>query len=191
MKIENRSLKFLFSRLSYMYRTLDEELFFTQKVLLKKRYTNKEIQLYQYFFKKTEIYPENIILINNFFFFFVKNKDYFKAKVSLRDIRSEIGEHKIQIIRLEKTLLKLILSFFPDPYVHDIKLAIEEDIETKIINIGLLSFEERGIAIGRSGDYIKAINQIFEKHVIFEQYATFERYSIPIKIQCKTLGIFE
>lgn len=40
-----------------------------------------------------------------------------------------------------------------------------------------LSFEDRGIAVGRRGDYIKAINEIFKKYVIFENA------EVPIKIK--------
>jgi len=174
-----------------MYSTIEEEFFFTQKVLLKKRYKNRELALHQYFFKKTQINPENIIIIKNFFFFFVRNKDYFKAKLSLREFRNELGDKKVQVIRLEKTLMKLILGFFPDPYVHDIKLLTDHNTGKRIINVELLSFEERGIAIGRSGDYIKAINELFEKHIIFEEYATFERYTVPLRIRCETVGVFE
>jgi hypothetical protein len=172
-----------------MYSSLEEEFFFTQKVLLKKRFTNKELILHQYFFKKTRIYPENIIIIKNLIFFFVKNKDYFKAKLYLREIRGESCVKKIQIIRLERTLIKFLLSFFPDPYIHDIILTTDEYTGTRVINVGLLSFKERGIAIGRSGDYIKAVNEIFKNYAFFEEYATFKRYSIPIRIKCELFNL--
>jgi len=174
-----------------MYRTLEEEFFFTQKVLLKQRYTNAELYLHQYFLKKTKIHPANIIIINNYVFFFINNKEYFKAKIYLRKLRNEMGYKKIQIIRLEKTLLKFILSFFPDPYVHDIKLILDENNRRKIIHVGLLSYKERGIAIGRKGDYIKAINELFKNYITFEEYATFQRYKIPMEIRCGTISIFE
>ena len=134
---------------------------------------------------------EDIVLSMVLEFPFVRNKDYFKAKLSLREFRNELGDKKVQVLRLEKTLMKLILSFFPDPYIHDIKLSTNENTGKRIINVGLLSFKERGIAIGRSGDYIKAINEIIENHVIFEEYATFERYKVPLKIKCETVGVFE
>jgi hypothetical protein len=170
-----------------MYSSLDEELFFTQKVILKKKYQNRELALHKYFWTKTKIFPECVIVIKNFIFFFVSNKDYFKSKIYHREFRQETGKRKVLIIRMEKTLAKFLLSFFPDPYIHDIKLEIDEETGKRRINTYLLSYEERGIAIGRSGDYIKAINEIFKEYVLFEEYATFKKYYLPIEIKCENI----
>lgn len=167
----------------YMFSSLEEELFFSQKVVLKKKYSNRELSLYQYFYKETNISPENVIVLKKFIFFFVKNEYYFKAGKSLKSLRSKFSEKKILIIRAEKQLSTLLLSFFPDPYVHDMKLKHDENMGMKTISIYLLSYEERGIAVGRSGDYIKAINEIFKKYLVFEEFATFEKYKIPIQVK--------
>jgi len=166
-----------------MFSSLDEELFFSQKVVLKKKYSNRELSLYQYFFQITDISPQNVIVLKKFIFFFVKSGDYFKAKKYLKSLRSKFYNKKILIIRAERLLLTILLSFFPDPYVHDIKLEEDEKTGNKIILIYLLSYEERGIAIGRSGEYIKSINEIFKKYVMFEKFATFEKYKIPIQVR--------
>ena len=170
-----------------MYSSLDEELFFTQKVLLKKKYQNREINLHKYFWQKTNVFPDCVIIINNFIFFFVNSKDYFKAKLFLREFRNELLERKVLILRVERTLAKFLLNFFPDPYIHDIKLEIDEESGVRTIIVYLYSYEERGIAIGRSGEYIKAINEIFSEYVLFEEYATFKKYYVPVKVKCKSL----
>lgn len=155
--------------------------FFSKKVNIKKKFYNKELYLLQYFRQKTKIYPENVIVLRNFIFFFVKNENYFKAKRYLKAIRKQLRS-KILIIRAENTLIKLLFSFFPDLYIHDIKLdIIEKNNGRTIINVCFLTYEERGIAIGRNGDYIKAIN------VIFEKYITSENDRFPILIKCEII----
>ena len=115
----------------------------------------------------------------------MKNEDYFKVKLSLRSIRKNLRDKKILIIRAEQILIKLLFSFFPDTYIHDIKLDFNEKNFEKIITLGFLSFEERGIAIGRNGDYIKSVNEIFQKHVEFEDSL---HDGFKIKIQCEFIG---
>lgn len=170
-----------------MYSSLDEELFFTQKVILKKKYQNRELSLHKYFWQKTKVFPECVIIINNFIFFFIGNKEYFKAKLYLQSFRNEFKEKKIVILRVERTLAKFLLGFFPDPYIHDLNLEYNEGRGIRRIIIYLYSYKERGIAIGRKGDYIKAINQIFKDYVLFEEYATFNKYHVPLEIVCKSL----
>ena len=170
-----------------MYSSLDEEFFFSQKVFLKKRYQNRELSLHRYFWEKTKVFPECVIEINGFIFFFVKNKDYFKVKLFQKEIRRQFNERKVLILRTEKTLAKFLLSFFPDPYIHDIKLQADDNTGLRRIIVFLWSYKERGIAIGRSGDYIKVVNEIFNHYVIFEEYVTFNKYYIPIEIKCESL----
>ena len=159
-----------------------DKTFFSQIIKIKKKYSNLEFNLHQYFYKKTKLHPENIIVLNQFIFFFIKNEDYFKAKLFLNSIRKQL-EKKILLIRAENNLIKLLFGFFPDPYIHDIKIEINEK-KIKTITICFISFEERGIAIGRSGDYIKAVNEIFEKYIIFE------KKEIPFsKIKCELVKI--
>lgn len=159
-------------------------IFLSQKIRIKKVYTNNELKLYQYFHKKTRFYPEYVIVLNQFIFIFVKNAIYFEAKLYLNSIRKQL-EKKVLMIRAENTLIKLLFSFFPDPYIHDIKIEIKEENgkKFKTITIYFLSFEERGIAIGRKGAYIKAVNEIFEKYIIYEEKA------LPINLKCKLIKL--
>ena len=156
-----------------------DEYFLYQKVKLKKKFSNKELIFLQYFYKKTKIFPENVIITEHFIFFFVRGRDYFKARLFRATFRKNL-ERKILIIRAEKVLIKLLFGFFPDPYIHDLKLVNEQN-DSKTVIVYFLSFKDRGIAIGRKGEYIKAINEIFEKFVILEDVET------PIKIKCENI----
>jgi len=153
---------------------------FSQKVKIKKKYSNIEINLIKYFFSKTRVYPENVIILNQFVFFFVNNKDYFQTKLFLNSMRKQL-EKKILIIRAEKNLMKLLFGFFPDPYIHDINVENNEydGINMKTIIVYFITYEERGIAIGKSGDYIKAVNELFKKFVVFDNQ------NILIRIKCE------
>jgi len=169
-----------------MLQNLPDDLFLSQKLRIKRKYSNKELYLHQYFQKKTKIHPESVFIYkNSIIFFFVKNEDYFKAKLSLRSIRGDLRYKKVLIIRAEQTLIKLLFSFFPDTHIHDILLEFNNKNNQKIITVNFLSFEERGIAVGRNGDYIKSVNEIFQNHVNFKDwfYDDFE-----IKIQCECTG---
>ena len=97
------------------------------------------------------MFPDCVIVINKFIFFFVNSRDYFKAKLFLREFRNELVERKVLILRVERTLANFLLNFFPDPYIHDIKLETDEESGVRTIIVYLYSYEERGIAIGRSG----------------------------------------
>ena len=169
-----------------MLHNLSDDLFLSQKIKIKRKYSNRELYLHQYFVRITKLDPEAVFICNNtIIFFFVKNEDYFKVKLSLRSIRKNLRDKKILIIRAEQILIKLLFSFFPDTYIHDIKLDFNEKNFEKIITLGFLSFEERGIAIGRNGDYIKSVNEIFQKHVEFEDSL---HDGFKIKIQCEFIG---
>jgi len=161
-----------------MLSSLTDEYFLYQKVKFKKRYSNRELIFLQYFYEKTKIYPENIIITEHFIFFFVRGRDYFKARLYRGSFRKSL-ERKILIIRAERILIKLLFGFFPDPYIHDLKLEINKKSGSKTVTVYFLSFKDRGIAIGRRGEYIKAINEIFEKFVLLDNEV------IPIKIRCE------
>lgn len=159
--------------------SLTDEYFLYQKVKFIKKFSNKELIFLQYFCEKTTVFPENVIIIENLIFFFVKGRDYFKARLYRNSFRKNL-ERKILIIRAEKVLIKLLFGFFPDPYIHDLKLVNKQN-GSKTVIVYFLSFKDRGIAIGRKGEYIKAINEIFEKFVILEDVET------PIKIKCENI----
>jgi hypothetical protein len=155
-----------------------------QVLHIKKKYTNPELLLHHYFYQCCKVYPKNIILINNFVFFFVSSRDYFNAKISLPLMRRQIQNKKILIIRVERTFLRLLYNFFPDPYVHDIRVYRNVYSGKKDIIVGFLSFVERGIAIGCKGEYIKAVNKLFENYILFDNDDGF-----PINIKCEVVRI--
>ena len=162
----------------------DEDSFINQKLHIKKRYTNQELLLHHYFFQFCNVYPKNIIIVKNFVFFFVECKDYINSRKLLSLLRSFKHSKKILIICYEKTLSRLLYNFFPDAYVHDISFYRNVYSGKKEIIIGFLSFIERGIAIGCKGEYIKAVNKLFDKYVIFDKDDGF-----PINIKCKVVSL--
>ena len=159
-----------------MITIIDEKRFLNQKIKMKKKYTNKEIKRYHFFKHKTNLYPENVLIRKGFVLFFVKTTEYFKSKKFLKSMRNELKD-KVIIIRAEKTLIKLILGFFPDTYVHEITL--DKDSTGKIIvNLYFIFYKDRGIAIGRRGEYIKLVNEIFKNEIELE-------YDVDIEIRCQ------
>ena len=155
-----------------MITTIDEKLFFNQKVKLLNKFFNEHMTLYNFFYDLTKVYPENILIRKGYVFFFVKPTEYFKSKKFLKVLRAKLN-NKVVIIRAEKTLIKLILGFFPDTYVHEITLDM--DCTRKIfINLHFIFYEHRGIAIGRGGEYIKLVNEIFKKDIELEYDDDFE-----------------
>jgi len=163
-----------------MFYTIADELIFYQFISFKKKYSNFELKLCEYFFEKTQgIYPEFVVVIKQFIFFFVKKQHYFSSKVYLDSIRREIGNRKIIIIRIEKILINMLFSFFPDLNIDNIEIEFDNKSGKREISIYFLFFKERGIAIGRNGDYIRTVNEIFENYVIFENQNT------PLKVSCK------
>lgn len=155
-----------------------------QRLHIKKKYSNREILLHHYFFQCCKVYPKNIILIRNFVFFFVDSRDYFDAKNALPLMRRQLQAKKILIIREERTFLRLLYNFFPDPYVHDITVHRNVYSGKKEIIVGFLSFVERGIAIGCRGDYIKVVNKLFEKNISFENNKGFQ-----VNIKCEVIKL--
>lgn len=151
---------------------MDEKHFLRQKVTIKKKYFKKHLILHNFFYEKTNLYPKNILTYEHFLFFFVKTTEYFKSKKFLKSMRRKLN-NKVIIIRAEKTLIKLILGFFPDTYVHEITL--DKDCTGKIfVNLHFIFYEDRGIAIGRRGEYIKLVNEIFKKDIKLEHDDDFE-----------------
>jgi len=152
---------------------------FYQKLIIKKIFSNQELLLFHLFNKITEVFPQNVIIINDFIFFFLKNENYFKAKTKLPYLRNKFQHRKILIVREEDVLVNLVYGFFPDPYIHTI--IIERNIYSGKTNVmvGFLSYEERGIAIGCNGNYIKAVNEIFERYVFFVNSKGFQ-----VRIKC-------
>jgi len=164
-----------------MFNSLIHNLFLSQKIQFKTKFSNKELILFNYFANKTKITPKNVFLINNFIFFFIEPVNYYRSKIYQHVLRRELSEKKLVIVSLQSTLIKQIFSFFPDVHIQDIRLKQNPIDNSLTIIICVLSYEERNIAIGNSGYYIMAVNEIFKKYVEYKgQYYTF----IPFKIQC-------
>lgn len=161
-----------------MLSTILDDLIYYQQVKFRRRYSNEELKLYQYFDDKTGVKPINIIIINQFIYFFVDNKKYFKAKIQLNKIRRELSNKKILIIRAETTLIRLLFSFFQDLYIHDIRIEMNIYTGKKEISVYFLTYKDRGVAVGRNGEYIKSIN------ILFKKFVTFDYNRVPIKIKC-------
>ena len=150
-----------------------EDLFYSMELNIKRIFSNLELDLFRLFHKKVRIHPVTIIVQRGFLFFFVKNEDYFKAKSRIKFVRNYLPNKKLLVIRLEKTIVKLIFGFFPDVYIDDI--IFEIDNKTADINmiVIVLTDEDRKIAIGAKGSYIKAVNEVFDNYIF------------PVKIICK------
>lgn len=86
------------------------------------------------------------------------------------------------IIKSESSLIRLLFSLFPDTYIHDVIVDINES-GTRVITILFYFYKDRGIAIGRNGTYIKIINRIFNDYIFLENYNT------PIEIKCDAINL--
>lgn len=149
------------------------DLFYSMELNIKKIFSNLELDLFRLFHKKIRIYPVTIIVQRGFLFFFVKNEDYFKAKSRLKYVRNYLPDKKILVIRLEKTIAKMVFGFFPDVYIHNLNLGIDKNTGDIIVTVILLTDLDRLIAIGAKGNYIKAVNEIFDLYIY------------PVKIRCE------
>ncbi|MFX1274005.1 MAG: hypothetical protein ACFFBP_02120 [Promethearchaeota archaeon] len=167
-----------------MLNTLIDDLFLSQKIEFKKKFTNKELLLFQYFKIKTKTFAENIIIINKNIFYFVKKNDYFKAKMYQHSLRMDAKNMKVIVISSEKILIKQIFSFFPDTFIYDIKLELDDKKGYYKIILFFLSYKDRGIAIGNSGEYIGAINYIFQNYIFLK--GNFGKRNF-IKIECNLI----
>ena len=162
--------------------TILDDLYFYQILSFVRKYSNFELKLGKYFYNKTKgICPEFIIVIDKFIFFFVKNESYFISKFYLDSMRREIKAKKVIIIRFENVFINLLFSFFPDLYIHDIKIEKDESSGVREISLYFLTFKERGIAIGRKGVYIKSLNELCQNFLVLENRR------LPLEIKCKTV----
>ena len=161
---------------------LDDILFY-QKIRIRRKLTNDELLLFDYFYNITKIYPHNVIIAKNIIFYFINNEKYFEAKSSLPYLRRKFAK-RIVLVREENIFIKLLFGFFPDPYIHDLRIDRNPTTGKRELIVGFLSFEERGIAVGCNGDYIKAVNEIFENYVLFEN-----KNGLPIRIRCEVFEL--
>jgi len=170
--------------LSTIHSTLNDTVLFYQRLTIRKKFSNEQLLLFHFFHEITKVFPQNVVIVNEFVFFFLKNENYFSAKSKLPYLRKKFQHRKIVIVREEEVLVNLVYGFFPDPYIHTVR--IERNVYTgkTDIMVGFLSYEERGIAVGCNGNYIKAVNEIFERYVIFVNSNGFQ-----IRIKCDVVKI--
>jgi hypothetical protein len=166
-----------------VFYTIADDLVLYQLLNFKKKYSNSELKLYKYFYSKTKgIKPEFVAEIDRYIFFLVKNEHYFDSKSYLNSMRREIKAKKILIIREERVFINFLFSLFPDLYIHNIFLEINDNSRQREVSLYFLSYKDRGIAIGRGAEYIRCVNKFFSK------YITFENNNKPIQIRCKNLN---
>ncbi|MHA1764385.1 MAG: hypothetical protein ACTSYC_11625, partial [Promethearchaeota archaeon] len=144
-------------------------LYLGQKVEIKRRFTNNEIKLREKFFYLTKIQPDNIISINSYMFFFLEPENYYKAKRFIRTLKREFGKN-IRLIRFmnkEDILLILITSLFSEIFINDYGYYFDAKKQMDTIVIETLTLQDRGFAIGKNGEYIKAVNFLLSNHVLY------------------------
>ncbi len=168
-----------------MFYTIADNLILYQYVSIKpSKYTNYELKLHRYFFEKTQTNPSCIILIKiedlDFIFFFVKHNKYFQAKNFLNSIRNNIRNRKVMIISFDNILINLIFNLFPDLCINDIEIKINKVKGKYEISICFLrELNIYHIAVGERGCYIKAVNELMDKHITFNNSHT------PLTIKCR------
>ncbi len=150
-----------------MLNNITEKSLFSRDIRIIKKFSNLELKLYKYFHNKTGLFPESVIIIEDFIFFFVKDQHFFSVSNYIASIRKEIPNKKVLIIRTEKKLISQIFSLFPDLYIHDVQIK-SVDSKKIIASVYILTFRDRGVAIGREGNYIKAINELFKNSIKIE-----------------------
>ena len=167
-----------------MFYTILDDLILYQRLSIKPgKYSNYELKLHKYFFNKTQIDPSYIILIKiehiDFIFFFVKQNQYFKARTYLNSLRNNIKNKKIMIIGIDETLINLLFNLFPDLYIDDVKIELNNIKEKYEISLCFLNeLNTYHIAVGESGCYIKAVNELMRKHIALNDD------KIPLTIKC-------
>lgn len=158
-----------------------EDLLYTLELTIKQKITNLELKYFQFFLEMTDVHPKHVIIIEKYLFYFVAPRDHFKASKKIGKLRRTIKNYKVIIIRQERTIIKLLFGVFPDLYVHDVKPDFNNITGEVRMQVYFTSFEERKIAVGSKGDYIKAVNELFQRHII------------PIKVSCELVDehVFE
>ncbi|TFF88241.1 MAG: hypothetical protein EU550_01670 [Promethearchaeota archaeon] len=147
------------------------------RVNFKKKFTNLEIDLGNLFFEMSEVLPSNIINLSNYYLFFVPNELYFEAKNHLKKLKRMIKNKKVVLVRDTPSLQNLLMSFFPDVYIHDLNVENSENEDKITIIIVVLTSEELAIAIGENGSYIKLVNKVLQKYI----------KSIEVKCELKSI----
>jgi hypothetical protein len=167
-----------------VHNIIDENTFFRQIIEIKNKLTNNELKLFQFFYEQTDINLVNLIVDKNYIFCFVSQEDYFLAKRSIAKLRYKISKYKkkILIIRAEKTLIRLIFTLFQDTYIHDVRLILNNSNKI-IILLEFLNEQDKIIAVGNKGSYIKTVNTLIDSYLSYHICSKISK-KIPIEIKC-------
>lgn len=152
-----------------MYNQLEQQttLYLGQICEIERKFTNIELKISKIFYIITRIYFDAVISLPPYLFFFLKPDEYLRAKIFIKKLRNKF-DRKIRLIRFrnkEDSLLHLINALFSDVYIHDYSCYFDERKQMDTIVLKFITFEERGIAIGRNGEYIKTINHLLSNHI--------------------------
>ena len=80
---------------------------------------------------------------------------------------------------MDPTLINFLFNLFADLYIDDIKVERNNAREKYEISLCFLNeLNTYHIAVGDRGCYIKAINELMEKHITFDDDKT------PLTIKC-------
>ncbi|MEJ2251729.1 MAG: hypothetical protein P8Y97_18980 [Candidatus Lokiarchaeota archaeon] len=82
-------------------------------------------------------------------------------------------------MRNEQNFIRMLFSFFPDTYIHDIIFSLDEEKKQLNIELFFLTGEEYGIASGTSGLYVQVVNLIFNRSI------KNPNFKFSVNIQCK------
>jgi len=148
-----------------------EAVFLNQRIKFRNIIRNEEINCLKFFINKTKISCENIIHYKNYIFFFVKPHNFQKANKNLNILRKHYRNKKILIIKYQDRMLDLIYAFFPSINIKKVKLLFKTTGDIEVL-IFFSHYKDRGIAIGKEGNFIKILNEIFKQYIY------------PVKISC-------
>jgi len=164
----------------YDLEELRASLYLGQVTEIKRTFTNEELKIGEMFNKITKTNLEAIIPVSPYLFFFLTPDEYYKAKRFIRKLRAQF-QKKVRLIKFSNkkdTLLNLITALFSELYIHDYSCYYDSIKGMDIIIIKFLTYEERGLAIGKNGNYIKTIN------FLLSRYVKYEDRSKEVRVRC-------
>ena len=91
--------------LSTTHNSFVDDLLFYQKLSVRKKFSNKELLLFHFFYDSTKIFPRNVIIVKDIVFFFLDNGRYFEAKAKLPYLRKKFQNRRIVFVREESVLI--------------------------------------------------------------------------------------
>ena len=135
--------------------------------IMRRQLSNKEMRYYQYFHKRTGVYPTNVMRNKNYVFFFIKPENLFHAKKLLKKIRSDLGK-KVFIIRENISLIRMLFDLFPEIYISDVKSEFNKKTGMLYTILYISSYNERGGEVTLGTGYLTAVNNILNNYAVIE-----------------------